>query len=50
MSTTIKHVRIDHGCLYIFVPEQLLYGPNVVALLKQMRGEAMSKSMTASVL
>ena len=49
-SATIKYMRIDHRRLYIFVAKQLLHSPNVIALLQQVSGKTMSKSMATPVL
>jgi hypothetical protein len=38
-------MRIHHGGFHIFVPEELLDGPDVVALSHQMRGKALSEGM-----
>ena len=36
---------VYHGCCNIFMTEQLLDGPDIVASLKQVGRETMSKSM-----
>ncbi len=36
-------MRIDHGCLYVFVPEELLNSPNIVSILQKMYSERVSK-------
>ena len=33
---------IDHGCSNVGVPEQLLYGPNVISIFQQMGGKGMA--------
>ena len=44
----VQHVAINHrGVDHVFVTEQLLDSTNIVASLKQMRGETVSKSMAA---
>ena len=34
------YVGVDHGGLEIHVPQEFLYGPDVVTVFKQMRGKA----------
>jgi hypothetical protein len=34
-------MRVNHGDFYIFVPEEFLDRPDSIALLQQMRREAM---------
>jgi hypothetical protein len=36
-------MRIDHGGAHLLVPKQLLDGPNVVPILKEMRGKGMAE-------
>ena len=38
-------MRIHHGGFHIFVPEEFLDRPDVVALLQQMRGKTVSEGM-----
>jgi len=40
-------MRINHRRLHIFVAQQCLYGPDLVALLEQMRRKAMPKGVCA---
>jgi len=35
-------MRVDHRRADIVVPEQLLYGPDIVSIFKQMGGERMA--------
>ena len=42
----IQNMRVNHRRLDIFVTKQFLYGSDIVAILKQMRGEGMTKCMT----
>jgi hypothetical protein len=44
-SASIQHMRIHHGGLHIFVPEELLDGPDLVALQQQMRGKTVAEGM-----
>ena len=37
----IQDMRVNHGGLHIFVPEEFLDRPDIIALLQQMRREAM---------
>src|ERR1700726_1391297 len=43
----IQDVGIDHGGRYVLVPEKFLNGANIIAVLKQMRREGMTKRMTS---
>ena len=45
-SASIQHMRLHHGGLHIFVPEEFLDGPDVVALLEELRRETVPKGMT----
>ena len=45
LTATVENVSIDHSRLHILVPEQLLNRANVVAVLKQARGEGMSPTV-----
>jgi hypothetical protein len=40
-----RHVRVDHGGLHILVPKQCLDGADVVAILQQVSGEAVTQGM-----
>jgi hypothetical protein len=42
----IEYMRVNHGCLHIFVPEEFLDGPDVIALLQQMPGKTVSEGVT----
>lgn len=46
LSASIEHMRIDHRRADVFVPEQLLNRPDVVAILKQMGGKGMPEGVT----
>lgn len=41
---------IDHGSAHVFVAQQLLNSPDVIAVIEKMSCEAMPESMTASML
>jgi hypothetical protein len=41
-------MRVNHSCLHIFVPEEFLDRPDVVALLQQMRGKTVSEGVTTA--
>ena len=41
-TTTVEHVRVDHGRANVFVPKQLLHGANVVTVLDEPRGKGVS--------
>src|SRR5438067_3711484 len=41
----VEHVRVDHRRPHIAVAEELLYRPDVVAVLEQMRGERVPECM-----
>ena len=43
-------MRIHHGGFHIFVPEELLDRPDVVALLQQMCGKTVAEGMAADAL
>ncbi len=43
MSTPIQDVRIDHGGAHILMAKQLLDGPNVVPVLKEMSCKRMAE-------
>lgn len=43
-------VRVDHGCLDIFVAEQFLHGANVVAVLQQVRRERVPQGVAGDSL
>jgi hypothetical protein len=34
-------MRVNHGGFYIFVPEEFMARPDIIALLQQMRRKAM---------
>jgi hypothetical protein len=42
MASFVKNVGIDHGCTDVLVAKQLLDGPDVITVLKQMRIEGMA--------
>jgi hypothetical protein len=46
----IQHVSVDHRRAHVAVPQQLLNGTNVVAVLEQMRRERMPKRVRAGLL
>ena len=39
-TTAVQNVGVNHGRTDILVPEQLLDRPNIIAVLKQVRGNA----------
>src|SRR5262245_49953113 len=43
-------MRIDHRSLDILVSQEFLHGPDIVALLQQLRGEAVSEGMATDAL
>jgi hypothetical protein len=45
LASTIEHVRVDHPGFQVSVFQQLLNGPDVVSVLKQVGCEAMAKSV-----
>jgi hypothetical protein len=46
----IQHVRLDHRRVHILVTQQFLHRPDIVALLEQMRREAVAQGMTTDAL
>ena len=42
-------MQIDRGCLYGVVPKQLADGVEIVALIEQMGGEAVSEGVEAAL-
>ena len=46
-SASMQHMHIHHRRLRIFVAQQFLHRPNIIALLEQLRRKAVSKGMTA---
>jgi hypothetical protein len=48
LPTTIENMGVNHRCANIFMPEQFLNGADVIAVLEQMRGKTMAKSMTTA--
>jgi hypothetical protein len=40
-ATAIQNIRVDHRRADIAVPQQLLYGPDIVSIFQQQRGERM---------
>ena len=40
----VEHMGVNHRRAHIFVPQQLLHGSNVVAVLKEMGGERVPES------
>jgi len=38
----LEHVCIDHGRTDIFVSQEFLHRPNIIAIFYQMRGKTMS--------
>jgi hypothetical protein len=46
---SIQHVCIHHGGVHIFVPEEFLHRPDVIALLQQMRGKTVSEGLATDV-
>ncbi len=44
-TTALKDVGVNHGGFDIFIAEEFLDGANVVAILKQVGGEAVTKCM-----
>ncbi len=49
VSASIEHVGIDLGCFDIPVPQKLLDCPNIISILKQVRGKAVTKYMRADL-
>ena len=43
---TIEDMSVDHGGLYILVPEQFLHGPNIVTGFQQLRGERVPEGIS----
>ena len=43
-----QDMRIDHGRAYIRLTEELLHGADVIAIFKQVGGEAVPKCVAAS--
>jgi hypothetical protein len=37
---------IDHGGLHVLMPEQFLYGPNIVASFQQLRGKRVPEGIS----
>jgi hypothetical protein len=46
----LQHVRVDHRRAHVPVPEQLLNGTDVVAVLEQMRRERVPQRMGSGAL
>lgn len=46
-STAIEDMGVDHSRAHIGVPEQLLHGADVIAILEQMGRERMAKRMAS---
>ena len=44
MASFVKNVGIDHGCTDVLVAKQLLDGPDVITVLKQMVGVRMMEA------
>jgi hypothetical protein len=44
-STSVQDVRIDHRRAHVLVAQELLSGPNVVAILKEVRRKRMTERM-----
>src|SRR5262245_54571003 len=42
----IEYMRVKHGRPHIFVPKKFLDGPDVIALLQQMRGKTVPEGVT----
>ena len=45
-SSSIEHIRIDHGRAHIFVAQQVLHSANIVTVFEKMCSEAMSQGVT----
>ena len=50
MASFVQDTGINHGRSHVFVPHQLLDGPDVVPGFKQMSGKRMSEGVAANVL
>ncbi len=46
-AAAIENVRVNHGGFHIFMPQQFLNRPNIIAGLKQSRCKTMAKSMAS---
>jgi hypothetical protein len=44
-TASIQDVRVDHRRPHVAVPEQLLNGPDIVAVLEQVRRKRMPESV-----
>ncbi len=44
---SVEDVSVDHGGADVFVAEEFLHGANVVAVLQQMRSEAVTEGVAA---
>jgi hypothetical protein len=42
LPTTVQHVGVNHRCLHIPMPEEFLYGADIVAIFQKMCGERMA--------
>ena len=49
-TSLVQNMGVDHCRAHVFVPHKFLDGTDVVASLKQMRGERMPERMAADVL
>jgi hypothetical protein len=49
-GSSVHHVQINHRCRYVGMTEQFLHRPDVVAVLEQMRREAVTKRVATRVL
>ena len=48
MAAAVQDVRVNHGRLHVAVPEQLLYGTDIVPGFQQMRGETVAERVGAN--
>ena len=49
-AATIQYVRVNHRRPDVLVPQELLYGPDVVTVLQKMGGKGMAKRVGGHVL
>ena len=45
LPATVQHMRVNHRRLHVHMPQQVLHRADVIALLKQVRGEGMTKGV-----
>jgi len=49
-GASVEDVGVDHGCPHVLMSEEFLHGSDIVAIFKEVRGEAMAEGVAGHAL